>query len=71
MHSFKELSDIFEKQFSERHFPLQPASLYDAAQYILQIGGKRVRPVCVLMANELFDNLGPDAFHVANAIELF
>ncbi|HAN66111.1 MAG TPA: polyprenyl synthetase [Chitinophagaceae bacterium] len=71
MHSFKELSDIFEKQFSERHFPLQPASLYDAAQYILQIGGKRVRPVCVLMANELFDDLGPDAFHVANAIELF
>lgn len=30
-----------------------------------------MRPVCVLMGNELFDEIIPDAYHVANAIELF
>jgi geranylgeranyl diphosphate synthase, type II len=71
MHSFKELSDQFEKRFNGRHFPLQPASLYDAAQYILQLGGKRIRPILCLMGNELFDDIREDAFEVATAVELF
>ena len=71
MHSFSALSALFEEKFNKRHFPVQPAGLYDAAQYILGIGGKRVRPVCVLMGNELFSDIDPDAFEVANAIELF
>lgn len=71
MHSFTELSALFEKDFNRRHFPETPVNLYDAAQYILKIGGKRVRPVSVLMADELFDDLHKDAYHVATAIELF
>lgn len=71
MHSFIELLDIFEKRFNVRHFPTHTPSLYDPAQYILGIGGKRVRPVCVLMANELFGEINSDAYHVAIAIELF
>ena len=71
MHSFTELSALFEEQFNKRHFPATPKNLYDPAQYILEIGGKRVRPVCVLMGNELFDTIDPDAYHVATAIELF
>jgi geranylgeranyl diphosphate synthase type II len=71
MQSFKELSRLFEDKFDKRHFPKEPTNLYDAAQYILGIGGKRVRPVCVLMGNELFDEIDPDAFEVGTAIELF
>ncbi len=71
MTSFIELSKIFEEKFNTRHFPTHTLTLYDAAQYILQLGGKRVRPVCVLMGNELFDEINPDAFEVATAIELF
>ncbi len=71
MRSFKELSAIFENHFNKRQFPDAPATLYDAAQYILSIGGKRVRPVCVLLANELFGELNNDALNVASAIELF
>lgn len=62
---------LFENYFNKRQFPEQPSSLYDAAQYILKIGGKRVRPVSVLMANELFGDITDDAYHVASAIELF
>ncbi|RTL60428.1 MAG: polyprenyl synthetase family protein [Sphingobacteriales bacterium] len=71
MHSFKELLKDFDSKFSVRHFPNDPATLYDSSQYILSLGGKRVRPVMCLMGNELFDDINPDAYHVATAIELF
>jgi geranylgeranyl diphosphate synthase, type II len=71
MFSFEELSKQFTQHFSVRHFPAEPASLYDADEYFLTLGGKRVRPVLCLMGNELFGNINPDAWHVATAIELF
>jgi geranylgeranyl diphosphate synthase type II len=71
MHSFLDLAEQFESKFDVRHFPKEPQNLYDAAQYILAIGGKRVRPVSVLMGNELFAEINNDAWQVAAAIELF
>ncbi|GAC1591183.1 MAG: polyprenyl synthetase family protein [Ginsengibacter sp.] len=71
MNSFEALSALFEDNFNKRHFPEHPPTLYDPSQYILQVGGKRVRPVLCLMGNELVNELNPDAMHVAVAIELF
>ena len=71
MHSFTSLSRLFEEEFAARHFPQHTRSLYDPAEYILGMGGKRIRPVSVLMGNELFDEINPDAWSVATAIELF
>ena len=69
--SFEELSKQFAERFNTRHFPGAPASLYEPNNYFLSLGGKRVRPVLCLMGNELFDEIIPDAWHVATAIELF
>jgi geranylgeranyl diphosphate synthase, type II len=71
MQSFTALSALFEEGFNTKHFPDEPANLYDASAYILKIGGKRIRPVCVLMGNELFNDIDPDAYDIATAIELF
>ncbi len=71
MQSFKELAQQFEERFNVRHFPDHTKTLYDAAQYILAIKGKRIRPVCVYMANELFAPAGNDAYYAAASIELF
>lgn len=71
MQSFEELSKLFASKFSGRHFPTEPATLYDPAEYFLGMGGKRIRPVLCLMGNDLFDVINPDAYHVAAAIELF
>lgn len=71
MHSFEELSASFAGRFAARHFPEQPASLYDPAGYFLGLGGKRVRPVLCLMGNELFGPIEEDAWSVAIALELF
>ena len=71
MFSFEEISADFSRSFSAKHFPAAPTSLYEPAEYFLTIGGKRIRPAMCLMANELFGNINPDAYHVATAIELF
>ncbi len=71
MHSFRELIVAFKERFEVKHFPEQPVSLYEPGDYFLGIGGKRIRPVLCLMGNELFDNINPDAWQVATAIELF
>ncbi len=71
MHSFKDLVTSFEARFAEA-IPLSraPATLYEPCRYLLQLGGKRVRPALCLMANELFDDIAEDAWHAAAAIEL-
>jgi geranylgeranyl diphosphate synthase, type II len=71
MQSFQSLSQQFEQYFAKQHFPENPATLYQPAQYILQLGGKRARPVICLMGNELFGDIDPHTWPVATAIELF
>ncbi|MBC7904245.1 MAG: polyprenyl synthetase family protein [Gemmatimonadaceae bacterium] len=71
MYSFEELALQFKEKFEVPHFPAHPASLYEPNNYFLTLGGKRIRPVLCLMGNELFEEINPDAFHVAAAIELF
>jgi geranylgeranyl diphosphate synthase type II len=71
MHSFEDLSAAFATRFNHRHFPAQPATLYEPADYFLGIGGKRIRPVLCLMGNELFAPIEEDAWQMAIAIELF
>ena len=71
MHSFSDLSAIFNERFAAKQFPAQPEGLYEATDYFLQIGGKRIRPVLCLLGNELFDDIRPDAWSAATAIELF
>ncbi len=71
LHTYHQLSQLFEERFNGRHFPQQPEKLYDASQYLLTLGGKRIRPVMCLMGNEMFGEIKEDAYHVATAIELF
>lgn len=71
MQSFELLSQKFSLHFDRRHFPAEPASLYDPNEYFLKIGGKRIRPVLCLMGNELFDDIKENAWHAGTAIELF
>jgi geranylgeranyl diphosphate synthase type II len=71
MHHFEEFQLNFETYFNHRHFPENPSTLYDPAEYFIGLGGKRIRPVMCLMGNELFDQINPDAYPLATAVELF
>jgi geranylgeranyl diphosphate synthase, type II len=71
MQNFKAVAQHFEQYFGKRHFPAVPSNLYDAAQYYLNIPGKRVRPTLCLMGCELFEPISDDVLKVGAAIELF
>jgi len=49
----------------------EPVNLYEPMVYILEQGGKRLRPVLVLMATEIFDCNYKKALDAALAIEVF
>lgn len=49
----------------------EPESLYNPIHYILQLGGKRLRPVLTLMAAEIFDCDYKKALNAALSIEVF
>jgi geranylgeranyl diphosphate synthase type II len=49
----------------------EPAGLYDPIQYILTLGGKRLRPVLTLMTADFFSGNFNDAKNAALAVELF
>ena len=49
----------------------EPVNLYEPMLYILEQGGKRLRPVLVLMATEIFDCDYRKALDAALAIEIF
>lgn len=71
MHSFKEIVQAFETRLREQAvFPELPQNLYEPCRYLIELGGKRVRPALCLMGNELFSAINEHTWHIANAIEL-
>jgi geranylgeranyl diphosphate synthase type II len=68
---FQELSQEFTTYFNKKHFPEKPENLYGAAHYMLEDGGKRIRPILCLLGNELFGPVKPDTWKMAVALELF
>lgn len=49
----------------------EPQTLYKPIQYILNLGGKRLRPVLTLMAADMFSNDYKKALNAALSIEVF
>ncbi len=49
----------------------QPRELYDPENYILSLGGKRLRPILSLIACDLFDKKPEMALNSALSVELF
>lgn len=58
MFSFTSIHQQIESEIKSLHFNYPPKSLYDPIEYILSLGGKRLRPSLTLMACNLYtDNL--------------
>ncbi|GAB1462570.1 polyprenyl synthetase family protein [Pedobacter sp.] len=71
MHNPTELQKLIENAIPKIAYPANPANLYEPIKYIMSLGGKRIRPVMVLMAAELFTDEVTKALDVALAIETF
>lgn len=71
MHSVDRYREEFVAYLSQKVETKEPENLYDPMVYILGLGGKRVRPVLVLMAAEIFGADYRKALDAALAIEIF
>ena len=65
---YQETFVSFLNNFTEKR---EPESLYNPINYILKLGGKRLRPVLTLMTAEMFQCQYEKALHAALSIEVF
>ncbi|MGA9589442.1 MAG: polyprenyl synthetase family protein [Salegentibacter sp.] len=71
MLSIPQYREVFSEYLESSVKVKQPENLYEPMKYILDLGGKRLRPVLVLMAAEIFDAGHEEALDAALAIEIF
>ena len=71
MKSLQELQILIQKELNTISFPVEPNNLYDPIKYVLDIGGKRIRPILTLMAHQLFNSDIEKSLKAAIAIEIF
>lgn len=74
MFSTKELQEIINNELTAQTEELtgqEPRELYAPVKYSLAMGGKRLRPVLLLMANNMFSDDIKSAIPAAVAVEVF
>jgi len=72
-HHFEKTLPLIEDQLS-RVFntpPFSPDGLYDPVRYLLELGGKRLRPALTIWVAEHYGKTFEDAIHAALAVEVF
>lgn len=67
----EDLLELFEKTLAKQGFMQQNKELYAGVRHIMELKGKRFRPLLLLQANELFYGNVDDALPSALAIEVF
>ena len=71
MRSLQDLHELVEEEIKKINFPTDPENLYSPIKYVLNIGGKRMRPILTLMAHQLFNSDINKSVKPAIAIEMF
>ena len=71
MHTISQYQDFFISYLKTQNIHKEPKNLYEPIEYILGLGGKRMRPVLTLMASEVFDANYKMALPAAMAVEVF
>ncbi|MCC9165356.1 polyprenyl synthetase family protein [Pontibacter harenae] len=65
------LSDKINYTLSTLRYGENPAELYEPIRYIMSLGGKRIRPLLVLLAAKMYDEDVESALLPAAAVEVF
>ena len=68
---YSELNSIVANSFSNLNFNIEPKNLYETINYILGIGGKRIRPILTLAGCNVFSDDIKSAINQAIAVEIF
>ena len=71
MEQLRGLQHRLEKALNALELPSEPRLLYEPISYTLSNGGKRMRPLLVLLGCKIFRESVDDAIHPAIGVELF
>jgi geranylgeranyl diphosphate synthase type II len=71
MFDFKQALQSIEKEILNIALGTDPAELYEPIRYIMDLGGKRIRPMLVLIGNYLFADNWQKNIQPALAVEIF
>ena len=71
MHTTKELIEIISTGVKNIQYNAEPQNLYAPIQYILSIGGKRIRPLLMLMGYNLYKDNVDSILNNALALETY
>lgn len=70
-YNLSELIERVNKHVKELDYPVQPDGLYAPIRYVLSLGGKRLRPVLMLMAYNLYKDDIENVYSVATGLEVY
>ncbi|MFV5690971.1 polyprenyl synthetase family protein [Flavobacterium sp. LT1R49] len=71
MHTIYQYQEFISEYLQSQYEAKEPKNLYEPIHYILDLGGKRMRPVLTLMSAEVFDADYKKALPAALAVEVF
>jgi geranylgeranyl diphosphate synthase type II len=71
MHAIHQYQEFFIAYLESQTINKNPKNLYEPIDYILRLGGKRMRPVLTLMTAEVFNADYKEALPAAMAVEVF
>jgi geranylgeranyl diphosphate synthase, type II len=71
MYSAEDLLQLINEAIVKENFQREPHELYEPINYIFSLGGKRIRPVMLLMAADIYGGDIRQAMPAALAIEIF
>lgn len=71
MYTASQLLDKINKYIADIQFTRTPKGLYEPVEYTLSLGGKRIRPVLMLMAYNLYREDVASIYEPAAAIEVY
>ncbi|SFW48327.1 polyprenyl synthetase family protein [Cellulophaga fucicola] len=71
MHSIDQYRDSFLEELNKITVDKEPKNLYEPVTYILNLGGKRLRPILTLMSADIFGADYKKGLSAAMAVEVF
>ena len=71
MLSANQISDKINRYLKDLTYSRNPQGLYDPIEYVLSLGGKRIRPTLMIMAYELFKENADSILDQAAGVEIY
>lgn len=71
MYTSEDIMKIVNRSLAEIKYPEKPGNLYEPIEYVLSLGGKRIRPVLLLLVYNMYGDDISEVLKVAMALETY